>query len=97
MTRVPTWSALSQRSCLSVPPLPENDLERALRRELSAAVSRVEPGTEALERIRTRTKQREPQPWLVAVASGAFHRARHWVWRGHWAWPDRLPRLRRPP
>jgi hypothetical protein len=73
-------------------PVPEDDLERALRRALSAAASRVEPGADGLERIRARTKKRPPQPWLLAVAGGAFSRARYWVWRGHWAWPDHLPR-----
>ena len=73
-------------------PVPEDDLERALRRALSAAANRVEPGADGLERIRARTKKRPPQPWLLAVAGGALSRARYWLWRGHWAWPDRLPR-----
>jgi hypothetical protein len=74
-------------------PVPEDDLEQALRRALSAAVNRVEPGADGLERIRARTKKRPPQPWLLAVASGALSRVRYWVWRDHWAWPDRFPRL----
>jgi hypothetical protein len=78
---------------------PEDDLEQALRRALAAAVSRVEPGADGLERIRARIKRHPPQPWLTAVLCGFFTRARYWVWRGHWAWPDRLPlpRLRRLP
>ena len=75
-------------------PVPEDDLEQALRRALSAAVSRVEPGADGLERIRARTKKRPPQPWLLAMAGGVLSRARYWVWRGHWVWPDSLPRLR---
>lgn len=74
-------------------PVPEDDLEQALRRALSAAVSRVEPGADGLERIRARTKKRPPQPWLLAMAGGVLSRARSWVWRGHWIWPDSLPRL----
>ena len=73
-------------------PVPEDDLEQALRRALSAAVNRVEPGPDGLEQIRARTKKRPPQPWLLAVAGGALSRVRYWVWRGHWAWPDRFPR-----
>ena len=41
-------------------PVPEDDLEQALRRALSAAVSQVEPGADGLERIRARTKKRPP-------------------------------------
>lgn len=74
--------------------MPNEDLETALRRDLSAAVGSVEPGNEALERIRARTKRRPPQPWLLSVLSGALERARYWVWRGHWAWPESLPRPR---
>jgi hypothetical protein len=72
---------------------PEDGLERALRRALAAAVSQVEPGADALKRIRARTSGRQPQPWLVSMVAGAFDRARHWVWRGHWAWPENLPKL----
>src|SRR6516162_7190437 len=75
-------------------PVPEDDLEQALRRALSAAVSQVEPGADGLERIRARTKKRPPQPWLLAMVGGVFSRARYWVWRGHWVWPASLPRLR---
>ena len=66
--------------------VPHGDLETLLRRELTAAVSRVEPEADALERIRARTRRRPPQPWLLSVVSGAVSRARYWVWRGHWAW-----------
>src|SRR5215470_17171756 len=69
---------------------PEDDLEKALRQALSAAVDRVEPGADALDRIRARTGRRPPQPWLLSMASGVFERARYWVWRGHWAWPASL-------
>lgn len=74
--------------------IPNGDLETALRRDLSAAVGSVEPGADALERIRARTKRRPPRPWLLSVLSGAFDRARYSVWRGHWAWPESLPRPR---
>ena len=66
--------------------VPRGDLETLLRRELTAAVSRVEPEADALDRIRARTRRRPPQPWLLSVVSGAVSRARYWVWRGHWAW-----------
>src|SRR5215831_639445 len=66
---------------------PEDDLEKALREALSAAANRVEPGADGLDRIRARIGKRPPQPWLLSMASGAFERARYWVWRGHWAWP----------
>ena len=71
--------------------IPHGDLETLLRRELTTAVSRVEPGADALERIRARTRRRPPQPWLLSVVSGAVSRARYWVWRGHWAWPASPP------
>jgi len=74
--------------------VPHGDLEALLRRELTAAVDSVEPAPDALERIRARTAQRPPQPWLVSVLNGAVSRAQHWVWRGHWVWPDSLPRPR---
>jgi hypothetical protein len=74
--------------------VPHGDLETTLRRELTAAVDGVEPAPDALERIRARTALRPPQPWLLTVASGAVSRARHWVWHGHWAWPESLPRPR---
>jgi hypothetical protein len=72
--------------------VPHGDLETTLRRELTAAVDGVEPAPDALERIRARTAQRPPQPWLLTVVSGAVSKARHWVWHGHWAWPESLPR-----
>ena len=65
---------------------PDNGMEEALRRALTEAVSQVEPGTDALERIRTRIGQRPPRPWLLSVAADVLGRARHWTWRGHWAW-----------
>jgi hypothetical protein len=74
--------------------VPHGDLETTLRRELTAAVDGVEPAPDALERIRARTARRPPQPWLLTVVSGAASRARYWVWHGHWAWPDSLPRPR---
>src|ERR1700742_2098529 len=73
---------------------PEDDLEKALRRALSAAVGKVEPGVDGLERIRARPSHRPPQPWLLAVVSTLAARARNWTWRGHWAWPS-LSSLRR--
>jgi hypothetical protein len=72
--------------------VPHRDLETTLRRELTAAVDGVEPAPDALERIRARTARRPPQPWLLTVVSGAVSRARYWVWHGHWAWPESLPR-----
>jgi hypothetical protein len=69
---------------------PEDDLEKALRQALTAAVGQVQPGAEALERIRAKIATRPPQPWLLSVASGAYDRVRHWTWRGHWAWPGSL-------
>ena len=74
--------------------VPHGDLEALLRRELTAAVDSVEPAADALERIRARTARRAPQPWLLSVLSDAVSRAQHWVWRGHWVWPDSLPRPR---
>ena len=74
--------------------VPHGDLETTLRRELTAAVGGVEPASDALERIRARTARRPPQPWLLSVVSGAVSRARYWVWHGHWAWPESLPRPR---
>ena len=74
--------------------IPDGDLETALRQDLSAAVGGVEPGNDALERIRARARRRSPQPWLLSVLSGVFDRARYWVWRGHWAWPESLPQPR---
>ena len=71
--------------------VPHGDLEALLRRELTAAVDSVEPSADALERIRARTVRRPPQPWLLNVLSDVVSRAQHWVWRGHWAWPDSLP------
>lgn len=76
---------------------PDGDLEGALRRELSAAAGRVEPGPDALERIRARTGKRPPQPWLLSVLAGIVTRARHFVWHGHWAWQDSLPQVRPAP
>jgi len=73
---------------------PHGDLETTLRRELTAAVGGVEPASDALERIRARTARRPPQPWLLSAVSGAVSRARYWVWHGHWAWPESLPRPR---
>jgi hypothetical protein len=72
--------------------VPHRDLETTLRRELTAAVDGVEPAPDALEQIRARTARRPPQPWLLTVVSGAVSRARYWVWHGHWAWPESLPR-----
>ena len=74
--------------------VPHGDLETTLRRELTAAVGGVEPASDALERIRARTARRPPQPWLLSAVSGAVSRARYWVWHGHWAWPESLPRPR---
>lgn len=90
---------------------PDNGMEEALRRALTEAVSQVETGPEALERIRTRIGRRPPRPWLVSVIADVLHRVRNWTWRGHWAWqlswawpatvpaPSALPwpRLRRLP
>ncbi len=72
---------------------PEDGLEEALRHALHAALNQVEPGADGLERIRARTRGHKPAPWLVAVAAGAAGRARHWVWHGHWSWPDPFRRL----
>jgi len=74
--------------------VPHGDLETTLRRELTAAVDGVEPASDALERIRARTARRPPQPWLLSVVGGAVSRARYWVWHGHWAWPESVPRPR---
>jgi len=73
---------------------PEDDgLEDALRRALSDAASEVEPGTDGLDKIRTRIAGRPPRPWLLSVLFGAADRVRNWTWRGHWAWPSWLSRL----
>ncbi len=69
------------------PSSPGDGLEDALRRALSDAVGRIEPGTDGLDSIRARIGRRPPRPWLFAVLSGAAERARSWTWRGHWAWP----------
>ena len=69
------------------PSSPGDGLEDALRRALSDAVGRIEPGTDGLDSIRARIGRRPPRPWLLAVLSGAVERARSWTWRGHWAWP----------
>jgi hypothetical protein len=74
--------------------VPHGDLETTLRRELTAAVDGVEPAPDALELIRARTALRPPQPWLLTVANGVVSKARYWVWHGHWAWPESLPRPR---
>jgi hypothetical protein len=65
---------------------PDNGIEEALRRALAEAVSQVETGPDALERIRARIGQRPPRPWLLSVAADVLGRAGHWTWRGHWAW-----------
>src|SRR5215469_14080390 len=76
---------------------PEDDLERALRRALFAAVDEVEPGADGLETIRARTSRRPPQPWFLAQVSAISDRVRNWTWRGHWAWPAlSFPRGLRP-
>jgi hypothetical protein len=62
---------------------PEDDLEKALRQALSAAVSQVEPAADGLDRIRARTSRRLPQPWLLSIASAAIGRARNYVRRGY--------------
>ena len=73
---------------------PEGDgLEEALRRALSEAASEVEPGSDGLDKIRSRIAGRPPRPWLFSALSGAAERVRNWTWRGHWAWPDWLARL----
>ena len=73
---------------------PEDDgLEEALRRALSDAASEVEPGSEGLDKIRTRIAGRPPRPWLLSVLFGAAERVRNWTWRGHWAQPGWLSRL----
>ena len=76
---------------------PEDDgLEEKLRRALSSAAGEVEPGAGGLDQIRARIRNRPPRPWLLSVLVGLVDRVRHWTWRGHWAWPDSLPRLRAP-
>jgi hypothetical protein len=73
---------------------PEDDgLEEALRRALSEAASEVKPGTDGLDKIRTRIAGRPPRPWLLSVLFGAADRVRNWTWRGHWARPGWLTRL----
>src|ERR1700749_5020391 len=72
--------------------VPHRDRENPLRRERPAAADGVEPAPDALERIRARTARRPPQPWLLTVVSGAVSRARYWIWHGHGAWPESLPR-----
>jgi hypothetical protein len=63
--------------------VPEDDLEKALRQALSAAVSQVEPAADGLDRIRARTSRRLPQPWLLSIASAAIGKARNYVRRGY--------------
>lgn len=67
---------------------PDDGLEDALRQALSAAASQVEPGDGGLERILVRTGGTAPRSWLASMAAEGLRRARHWVWRGHWAWQD---------
>src|SRR6202035_593569 len=71
----------------------DDGLEEALRRALSDAASEVKPGADGLDKIRARSGDRPPRPWLLSILSGLVDRLRHWTWRGHWAWPDSLPRL----
>src|SRR5579863_5073088 len=70
----------------------DDDLEDRLRRALSEAAGGVEPGSDGLDKIRSRIAGRPPRPWLVSVSFGVAERVRNWTWRGHWAWPDRLSR-----
>src|SRR5579863_5882832 len=70
----------------------DDDLEDRLRRALSEAAGGVEPGSDGLDKIRSRIAGRPPRPWLVSVLFGWAERVRNWTWRGHWAWPDRLSR-----
>ena len=91
--------------------MPANGMEEALRRALAEVVGQVEPGADALDRIRARIARRPPRPWLASALADLLGRARNWTWRGHWAWqlspgwpaaipaPSALswPRLRRLP
>ncbi len=72
---------------------PDDGLEDVLRRALSEAAHEVEPSSEGLDRIRAQIGGRSPRPWLVSVLAGLVDRARHWTWRGHWAWQESRPRL----
>src|ERR1700722_2901400 len=72
----------------------DDDPEEALRRALSEAVSRVEPGADGLDKIRARIGNRPPRPWPLSVLFGLIDRVRNWTWHGHWAWQDSLPRPR---
>src|SRR5580700_2013148 len=65
---------------------PDGGMEDALRRELTEALGRIEPGTEGLERIRARIGGRPPRPWLLSFAADTLGAARHWVWRWSWHW-----------
>src|SRR5581483_3959717 len=75
-------------------PEDDDDLEEALRRALSEAVSEVEPGKDGLDKIRARIGDRPPRPWLSSVLVGLADRIRYWTWHGHWAWQESLPGLR---
>ena len=72
----------------------DENLEEALRRSLAEAASEVEPGANGLDKIRERVAGRPPRPWLISVLIGLVDRARHWTWRGHWAWRDPLRSVR---
>src|SRR5689334_5382075 len=70
----------------------DDDFEERLRRALSAAAGEVEPGSDGLDKIRTRIGNRPPRRWLFSVLFGVVDWVRNWTWRGHWAWRNPLPR-----
>jgi hypothetical protein len=73
-------------------PEDDDDLEQALRRALSGAADKVEPGADGLDKIHARIDGRPPRPWLLSVVFGVLDRVRNWTWHGHWAWQESLPR-----
>ena len=68
---------------------PDDGLEDALRRALSAAADEVAPGTDGLSKIRAKIGNRPPRPWLLSVLAGRAERVRNWTW--HWSPPLRWP------
>jgi hypothetical protein len=74
----------------------DDSLEWALRRTMAETASGLRPTADGLNRIRARIDGRPPRPYAVSVLAQAAERLRYWTWRGHWAWPEVLPRLTRP-
>lgn len=75
---------------------PDDYLAAALRQAMFDTAGRYQPKPDGLDQIRARINGRQPRPRLLSVLAGAVERIRYWTWRGHWIWPDGLPRLAGP-